>query len=48
MTAQDKKIAREDVKNLFKECLKQATEEQKEKAYIAATSFLMGLQSKAS
>ena len=47
MTSQDKKTVRADVKDLFRECLKHATKEQKEKAYIAATSFLMGCQSKA-
>ena len=46
----DKTIKREterqDVKCLYEELLKNATTEQKEKAYIAATAFLLGSQQK--
>lgn len=49
MICMDKKVIqketeRQDIKCLYEELLKNATREQKEKAYIAATAFLLGVQ----
>ena len=41
-----KETERQDVRCLYEELLKNATTEQKEKAYIAATAFLLGAQQK--
>ncbi len=50
MNCMDKTIKREterqDVKCLYEELLKNATKEQKEKAIIAATAFLLGSHQK--
>lgn len=50
MICTDKTIKREterqDVKCLYEELLKNATKEQKEKAIIAATAFLLGSHQK--
>ncbi len=50
MICMDKTIKREterqDVKCLYEELLKDATKEQKEKAIIAATAFLLGSHQK--
>lgn len=42
----EKETERQDVRCLYEELLKNATTEQKEKAYIAATAFLLGAQQK--
>lgn len=41
-----KETERQDVRCLYEELLKNATAEQKEKAIIAATAFLLGSQQK--
>ena len=42
----EKETERQDVRCLYEELLKNATAEQKETAYIAATAFLLGAQQK--
>lgn len=42
----EKETEWQDVRCLYEELLKNATTEQKEKAYIAATAFLLGAQQK--
>lgn len=42
----EKETERQDVRCLYEELLKNATAEQKEKAIIAATAFLLGSQQK--
>ncbi len=44
MIYKDKETTRQDIKCLYDELLKNATKEQKEKAYIAAASYLLACQ----